>query len=163
MHPLRPLLADDLEEVLEVYRDAVLSQAPALYSPEQVGAWAGLPDTRSQLRDELLRGRGLVSCDGSGRSIEAFALLEPLDRISLLYCRGRACRQGRGTALLRGLEAVARAAGSQRLRTEASFLSRSLFEREGWTVEAMEEVVLAGVTFRRFRMLKPLGPGVTGG
>ncbi len=163
MQPLRPLHSRDLEDVLEVYRDAVLSQAPARYTPEQVSAWAGLPVSRRQLRDELLRGRGLVSCSDSGRSIEAFALLEPLDRVSLLYCRGRSCRQGRATALLQGLEAIARAAGSRRLRTEASFLSRNLFERQGWSVEAEEEVVLAGVPFRRFRMGKPLGPGLAGG
>jgi hypothetical protein len=88
--------------------------------------------------------------------IEAFAVLEPVDRISLLYCRGRASRQGHATGLLRALEALSRGYGSQRLRTEASFISRPLFEREGWSVDWIEELTITSVPFRRFRMVKDL-------
>jgi GNAT superfamily N-acetyltransferase len=153
---LRALVPADLGEVLEVYRDAVLSQAPSLYTPEQVHAWAHLAAGRPEFPLELERGVGLASLDQEGGTIEAFGLLEPADRISLLYCRGRSCRQGRATALLRELESRARAGGCRRMRTEASFLSRSLFEREGWQVQRVEELMLAGVEFRRFRMAKTL-------
>lgn len=154
--PLRTLVPGDLAEVLEVYRDAVLSQAPSLYTPEQVRAWAHLAAGRPEFPLELIRGVGLASIDRASGTIEAFGLLEPDDRISLLYCRGRSCRQGRATALLRELESRALVAGSRRLRTEASFLSRTVFEREGWQVDRVEELVLAGVEFRRFRMSKTL-------
>ncbi|MDM7937285.1 MAG: GNAT family N-acetyltransferase [Cyanobium sp. CZS 48M] len=156
MHSLRPLNPQDLEAVREVYRDAVLSQAPQLYTPEQVKAWADVVLERSPLETILAQGIGLASCSGDGAVIEAFAVLEPADRISLLYCRGRASRQGRSTALLRALEALARGYGSRRLRTEASFLSRSLFEREGWSVDWIEELNIGSVPFRRFRMVKDL-------
>jgi putative acetyltransferase len=167
MARLRPLTREDHAEVIAVYRDAVLSQAPGLYSHAQVKAWAELAARRPTLPIELERGVGLVSLGtidaageaaGSLAAIEAFALLEPADRISLLYCRGRSCRQGRGRALLRALEAVARQGGSRRLRTEASFLSRPLFEREGWQVDGLETLPLAGVIFHRFRMSKRLEP-----
>ncbi|MCP9818279.1 GNAT family N-acetyltransferase [Synechococcus sp. Cruz-9H2] len=156
MHSLRPLVPQDLEEVREVYRDAVLSQAPQLYTPEQVRAWADVVQESSPFEEILAKGLGLASCSGAGEVIEAFAVLEPLDRISLLYCRGRASRQGRATSLLRALEALARGYGSQRLRTEASFLSRPLFEREGWSVDWIEELTITSVPFRRFRMVKDL-------
>jgi len=55
---------------------------------------------------------------------------------------------------LRALEALARDAGTPKLRTEASFLSRPLFEREGWQVDRFETLPLAGVIFHRFRMSK---------
>jgi hypothetical protein len=42
------------------------------------------------------------------------------------------------------------------LRTEASQLSRPLLERRGWRIEAEEEVLFAGVSFRRWRMIKAL-------
>ncbi len=156
MAHLRRLTADDHAEILDVYRDAVQSQAPLLYTAEQVSAWAQLAAGRPEFRQELARGVGLASCAATGEGIEAFGLLEPADRLSLLYCRGRSCRQGRATTLLRALEAIARRAGTPRLRTEASFLSRPLFEREGWRVDRLEELTLAGVAFRRFRMSKPL-------
>ncbi|MCT0219782.1 GNAT family N-acetyltransferase [Synechococcus sp. CS-1329] len=159
MPSLRPLALQDLEAVREVYRDAVLSLAPQLYSPEQVKAWAEVGLQGSTLETILQQGIGLASCSGAGEVIEAFAVLEPADRISLLYCRGRASRQGRCTALLRALEALARGYGSRRLRTEASFLSRPLFEREGWSVDWIEELSIGSVPFRRFRMVKDLPSG----
>jgi GNAT superfamily N-acetyltransferase len=158
MTSLRPLLAEDDEQVIEVYRDAVLSQAADLYSPSQIEAWAHHAGRDPGFRSILRRGVGLASCsDPAGRCIEAFALLDPLDRLSLLYCRGRAARQGRGTALVRALESHALRSGCRRLRTEASFLSRPLLERLGWCVEAEEEVLLAGENFRRWRMIRDLG------
>lgn len=154
----RPLRPNDFAQVAEVYRDAVLSQAGTLYSPEQVRAWAahGVAD-HGPFREPLLRGFGLVSCGGAGGGeVEAFGLLDPPDRLALLYCRGRSARQGRATALLEALEAHARSQGHRRMRTEASQLSRPLLERKGWQVEAEETAFYARVAFQRWRMIKEL-------
>lgn len=155
---IRPLEATDLAAVIEVYHDAVCSQAPALYSASQVRAWAGHAAATLDLEASLLRGKGLVSCGHaeSTSSIEAFALLDPMDRLALLYCRGRSSRQGRATALLHGLEAQAARSGVSLLRTEASQLSRPLLLRHGWRIEAPEDVLFAGEWFHRWRMVKSL-------
>lgn len=140
-----------------MYADAVISQAAALYSAEQVAAWAGHVQRPDGFRALLLRGHGVVSCQaGDGAVIEAFGLLDPADRLALLYCRGRSCRQGRATALLRALESHAFHNGQRQLRTEASQLSRPLLERLGWRVEAEETAFYAGVAFQRWRMQKSL-------
>lgn len=154
---LRPLVLADLPELIDLYRDAVLSQTQGLYSEPQIQAWAGHAASSGALREALSRGVGLASCAAPPNgSIEAFALLDPIDRLSLLYCRGRSSRQGRATALLAGLEQIARRRGCRRLRTEASQLSRPLLERLGWCIEAEEEVLFAGVLFRRWRMIRDL-------
>ena len=157
---LRPLRRDDWAELVEVYRDAVRSQASGLYSRQQIEAWAEHAGRSGDLAAALARGQGLASLGAPpAEPIEAFALLDPADRLSLLYCRGRSCRQGRARALLQALELTARRGGIRRLRTEASQLSRPLLERCGWQLEAEEEVLFAGVRFRRWRMIKPLdGP-----
>lgn len=157
MAPIRLLLPADLDQVIEVYRDAVLSQAPGLYGREQVDAWAHHAERDPAVRQALGRGHGLVSCaEHNPAVVEAFALLEPADRLSLLYCRGRACRQGRGRQLVERLERHARGNGILRLRTEASQLSRPLLERLGWRVEGEERVMFAGAFFLRWRMIKSL-------
>lgn len=154
---LRPLRADDHLQVAEVYRDAVTSQAVALYSPEQIRAWAVHAEENPGFRDILRRGHGLVSCaQADPTTIEAFAVLDPADRLALLYCRGRSARQGRATALLRALQDHAKTQGHPRLRTEASQLSRPLLERQGWWVEAEETALYAGVAFQRWRMIRDL-------
>jgi GNAT superfamily N-acetyltransferase len=154
---LQQLLPRDFDQVEDVYRDAVISQAAALYSPAQVKAWAGHVDSQDGFRQLLGRGYGLVSCAASGEGvIEAFALLDPPDRLALLYCRGRSIRQGRATALVQALQQHAHGLGWRQLRTEASQLSRPLLERLGWIQEAEETAFYAGVAFRRWRMIRQL-------
>lgn len=160
---LRPLQAEDVDQVLSVYADAVLTQATGLYEPRQIEAWAGHAQRSQELREAVLRGRGMVSCKADDSAVvEAFALLDPIDRLSLLYCRGRSSRQGRASALLEAMEAMAQAAGCQRLRTEASQLSKPLLLRHGWEVEEEETVLYAGVPFVRWRMIKALTPKADG-
>jgi GNAT superfamily N-acetyltransferase len=154
---LRRLEPADLNQVTAVYRDAVISQAQGLYSEVQITAWANHSSTDEGVRRSICRGHGLVSCSSDDfQRIEAFALLEPVDRLALLYCRGRACRQGRATALVTALEDHARGEGCRQLRTEASQVSRPLLERLGWQIEAEEEVIFAGEAFRRWRMIRAL-------
>ena len=102
--------------------------------------------------DAIFReGSGWLTTDGS-----AFAIRHPEDRLSLLYCRGCASRRGHGSALLKRIEADALASGFQQLRTEASQFSRPLLERRGWCVEAPETILIGGVPFERYRMVKLL-------
>lgn len=154
---IRRIEPSDFEAVIAVYRDAVISQARGLYSERQIQAWAAHASTSPDVRAGLLRGYGLACnpCPDGGM-IEAFALLDPPDRLSLLYCRGRSSRQGLATRLVRGLEAHALALGIPRLRTEASQLSRPLLERLGWRVQAEERLIFAGEPFLRWRMQRCL-------
>jgi putative acetyltransferase len=170
MPPLRPLTPADHDALVEVYRDAVLSQTQGLYSQAQIAAWAGHADHSGVLQQPLREGFGLASTaedlpaadrPGGGRltegkPIEAFGILHPPDRLALLYCRGRSCRQGRSSAILEALERHAAQLGRSWLRTEASQLSRPLLLRRGWLVEQEERVLFAGEWFQRWRMIKAL-------
>ena len=163
MSALRPLCPADHDALVAVYRDAVLSQIKGLYSPAQIGAWAHHAARSGALLEPLRDGYGLAST-GSGPAqenppagpIEAFGILHPPDRLALLYCRGRSCRQGRSSAILQGLEQHAALQGVRQLRTEASQLSRPLLLRRGWQVEEEERVLFAGEWFERWRMIKTL-------
>ena len=148
---LRPIGLADAPLLREIYADAVESQAPSLYSDAQVRAWAALAWLPGVLDRTLAEGSGWISGDGA-----AFAIRHPEERLSLLYCRGSAARQGHGSALLARIELEAQADGVQRLRTEASQLSRPLLERRGWRVVAPETISIGGVLFERYRMDKPL-------
>ncbi|MEB3276896.1 MAG: GNAT family N-acetyltransferase [Cyanobacteriota bacterium] len=156
-HQLRPFQQDDLPQLLRVYGEAVRSQCTELYSPQQVQAWARHPLQHGAVAAAIERGWCLVNPVVPGAAaIAAFGVLEPLDRLSLLYCKGRCSRQGRANALLEALEGHARSQGVLRLRTEASQLSRPLLLRRGWQIDDEETVLFAGVRFVRWRMGKPL-------
>jgi hypothetical protein len=154
---LRELHPNDLDQVSAVYRDAVISQTQGLYSPAQIAAWSDHAHTSNAVRDALSRGYGLASCaENDPTRIEAFGLLDPIQRLSLLYCRGRSSRQGRSSAILRVLEHHAWHQGCRHWHTEASQLSKPLLLRLGWQIDAEETVIFAGEAFRRWRMIKPL-------
>jgi putative acetyltransferase len=170
MPALRPLTPADHDALVAVYRDAVLSQTAGLYSPVQITAWAHHAARSGALLEPLREGYGLASLGSwaagadrfaedrprAGSPIEAFGVLHPADRLALLYCRGRSCRQGRSSAILQALERYACGQGISQLRTEASQLSRPLLMRHGWQEEEEERVLFAGAWFLRWRMIKPL-------
>ena len=149
---LRLILPADEILLREIYADAIESQAPQLYSDQQVKSWAALAWLPGVLDQTLKQGSGWISGEDA-----AFAMRYPQDRLALLYCRGRAARQGHGKALLERLEADAIADGVRSLCTEASQFSRPLFERYGWSLVAPETITIAGVLFERYRMHKALG------
>ena len=149
---LRLILPADEILLREIYADAIESQAPQLYSDQQVKSWAALAWLPGVLDQTLKQGSGWISGEDA-----AFAMRYPQDRLALLYCRGRAARQGHGKALLDRIEADASADGVRSLRTEASQFSRPLFERYGWSLVAPETITIAGVPFERYRMHKALG------
>lgn len=149
---IRRLEAGDHDALVEIYRQAVLTSTAASYTVQQQSAWASQCEA---IRPWLHRGQGLVSC-GSHQQVEAFCLRAPSDRIALLYCHPAAQQRGHGRALLAASEAEAAAQGERHLCTEASLISRPLFEARGWQVSWREELLIAGIHFLRFRMHKQL-------
>lgn len=152
---VRRLETRDHDALLEVYRQAVHCSTAALYSKQQQWAWANQSEA---LRPLLSQGRGWVSCNPQDQA-EAFCLRHPNDRVALLYSHPSVQRQGCAKALLQATEQEARSEGISMLRTEASLISKPLFEAMGWQVSWREELRIGGVHFLRFRMHKHLRPG----
>lgn len=160
MNSLRPLRPTDRDAVLQVYRQAVASCEPLLYTVAQRQAWAQQADSRqpsAALLHSLNNGLGLVIGD-SETPVLAFAVREPADRLALLYCRPSHQRQGLGQQLLQAQQEQAQREGLRQLRTEASLISRPLFCRNGWQLQWREELLINGVHFQRFRLAKALAP-----
>ena len=150
---VRHLKSNDHDALVEIYRQAVLGSTGQLYSEAQQWAWAEQSHT---LRSLLRKGAGFVISDRLDEPI-AFSLLYPADRLALLYSHPDAQRQGCGQLLIESIEQAARNNGVAALRTEASLISKPLFERLGWQVSWREELRIGGVVFQRFRMHKELG------
>jgi putative acetyltransferase len=150
---LREYNAADLPAVVAVYRDAVRRIAPALYTPAQVAAWSAFADTPDDLPPMLAQGYRLVIENETG-DIDAFAVLDPADYISLLY--SRVSRRGHAARLLEALEREAARRGIVRVHTAASLISHPLFLRHGYVIDHPETVERNGVSFDRYRMSKRL-------
>ena len=113
----------------EVYEDAIRTCDKSLYSQEQIDAWSALAYLPGILDKSLMQGVGWVSC--INKTIEAFALRYPDNRLALLYCRGRSSRQGHATALLNQIEEDTLKDRPITLKTEASLCSYKLLLSHG--------------------------------
>ena len=151
---LRPCESSDEMVLREVYEDAIRSCNNSLYSQEQIEAWTALAYLPGILDKPLKEGYGWVSC--VNKTIEAFALRYPVNRLALLYCRGRSSRQGHATALLNQIEADTTKDRPIKLKTEASLCSYKLLSHHGWKIIAPETIQIGGVTFSRYLMEKTL-------
>ena len=151
---LRLIKREDNSDIRDVYVDSIQSQAPSFYNNSQIEAWVALANLPRFFERPFDEGRGWALLKRN--KIEAFALRYPLDRLALLYCRGRSSRKGFANMLLERIEFDCAEEGIKLLSTEASLLSYSLLIRRGWEEKSIEKIEIAGISFDRYRMFKRL-------
>lgn len=149
---IRSYHPDDTDALAEVYRDSVRGIGPQAYGPEQIAMWSAWPDNLQEFEACLALGLTLVA-EVDGRVV-ALGQLHPVNHIVLLYCSTAHARRGIASAIYARLEEHAYAAGVTEITTNASRLSRPLFEKQGFTVVKVESAHRSGVEFERFKMVK---------
>ena len=148
------MLATDHAIVVDVFKDSINSLCRKLYSKQQIKVWLSLATIDGAMDRALINGNGWVSCLDS--EIEAFAIRYPTDRLALLYCRGRSCRQGHAKSLLNRIELDALVSKEKSLKTEASLLSYKLFLSLKWKIIRLGSANINNVSFNHYVMKKNL-------
>jgi putative acetyltransferase len=159
--PIREATAADVPALAALYADAVRAAGPAYYDPAQVDAWAAFAD-EPRFRRFVLDPLTLVAENmgaGAEGGIIGFAGLRKDGHVTALYVHPDRMRSGIASALLRAVVERAEAQGLRRLTTDASKVSRPVFARHGFRVEAVETVERRGATFERYRMVRDLRAG----
>lgn len=150
---IRTATQHDVPALRELYRDSVLSQAPAVYTAEQTEAWARSADS-PQLARLILDSTTFVA--ETDDRITGFCTVQSDGRIALLYVHGEFSRRGIGSALLRWALMHADFSQARALYAEASELSLPLFERFGFELAETERSDWNGVEFLRYKVRKLL-------
>ncbi|GAA3533193.1 GNAT family N-acetyltransferase [Zobellella aerophila] len=157
MYLIRDYQETDLSRLARVYRDAVTAQGGIGYSAGQVAAWSDFPNLYAdEFRTMVEGGYTRVAC--WQQAPVAFASLYPDHHLALLYVLAEHGRRGLASWLCGDLQQEARRRGVAQLTTDASLLSRPVFERCGFQVVERQEVTRGGQVFIRFAMTQPLGP-----
>lgn len=141
-------------ELWGLFFDAVRNVASRDYSAEQVAAWAPDAVDEEHWRSKIERLDPFV-CLCQGR-IVGYADVQPTGYIDHLFVAPR--HQGRGVAkaLFARIETEAKRLGIAALFANVSITARPFFESRGFCVVAEQQVAIGSVTFRNFRMVKPL-------
>lgn len=148
---IRDVTPADVPALAFLYADAVRSAGPSFYSEEQVEVWATVAEEAERFRSFVLEPSSLVAEDETGPI--GFTGLDPDGHVTALYVRSDRMRRGVGSALLAAVMDLARQRGISQLYTEASAVSRPVFERAGFRVAEIETIERRRVLFERYRMV----------
>lgn len=155
MYLIRDFKDTDLSSLELIFHDAVMAQGRRGYSDEQVEFWAAFPYLYAEnFRTLVLTGyTRVMACN---QIPVAFATLHPDDHLALLYVLGDHAGRGIAGRLCADIEQEASRRGVECLRTDASLLSRPVFEQRGYRLVQQEQIEKEDIEFTRFIMEKAL-------
>ncbi|ALE06146.1 acetyltransferase [Arthrobacter sp. ERGS1:01] len=157
-HPsivIRPYGESDAAATLAVFIAAVTETASADYTAEQVQAWAQ-PERRdvgTWHAAMLARNSVVATIEGE---LAGFSDVGPDGYVDMMFVSPRHQRRGVARQLLAHAEAHARSNGTPALSADVSITARPFFEQHGFTVEAEQHPVKAGVELTNYKMRKQL-------
>jgi putative acetyltransferase len=146
--------AKDLEPILTLFRECVLSVCRADYSEAQLTAWASASLNKERWIHKIQDQYFIIALNKE--IIVGFASLEGSDAIDLLYVHKDFQRSGVADALFSALCERAGKNGAKELRAEVSKTAKGFFERKGFNVIASQSVKRSGVELDNFQMIKVL-------
>lgn len=159
---IRPYHPTDVDILIAIWIRSVKQLAKMDYTAEQIDAWLSrVPsaETLNRLADDQTEDTArlrLVAENPSGAPI-GFIDLEADGHIDFLYCDPTAAGKGVATALLREIEAIARARGTNRLYSEASETAQGVFLSNGFVLVGRRECIITGVEIHNYAVEKFLG------
>ncbi len=150
---IRAYSTADTPALRQIYQSSIRELALDHYSSEQIQAWAGFADNIDTFSSWLNDSRVFVAIDESDTQV-AFGGLEMPSRISCLFVSPHASRCGVASLLVEHLLSLELDSVSTTYTTEASELSKPLFEKFGFVVKDIEHTKVSDVAFTRYAMQK---------
>jgi putative acetyltransferase len=144
----------DLEQILNLFRECVLTVCRADYSEAQLMAWASASSNTERWIRKIRNQFFIVALNKE--TIVGFASLEGSDKIDLFYVHKDFQRLGVADELFSALLQRAEKNGAKELRSDVSKTAKGFFERKGFNVIVSQSVERGGVTLDNFQMIKVL-------
>ncbi len=151
---LSQICPKDQLNLKKVYFDSINSINEKIYSKDQKLAWASQAWENPEFDKSILEGKGWkISIN---KNIVGFATRYPENRLSLFYVKGNVRKKGYGSLILNTVEEEALKSGIKSLEVEASLISYRLLLKRNWEIVRREEIIIKGLLFERYRMIKIL-------
>jgi putative acetyltransferase len=143
----------DIDAILRVFRDSVVSTCSEDYDPPQIDAWLKAAEDTARWAAKIERQYFLAVLVGN--DLMGFGSLQN-DTVDLLYVEATAQKLGVGKALVSALEEEARKKKVAILRAEVSLTARGFFEKHGFLMDELQVKRIGDVEIRNIAMHKPL-------
>ena len=155
MLKIRRARQEDCDSIAGVHAAAVSGIRTALYTPEEIQAWA-VPKKPESYKDSI-RNKEFFVAEDSGAILGFGVLNQELAEVEAVYVTPEAGRHGIGLEILRKLEERAKDRGLRQLRLNASLNAVPFYEQAGYVAqEASKYRLLTGVEIACVPMIKTL-------
>lgn len=151
---LRKYRESDLLNVVEVYRESVMSIGPEQYNEDQVKVWSSFPDDFDDFNNLLYSGHTYIA--EFNNKLISFGTLNPIDHIAFIYTLGNYSKKGIASSIYFKLEQIAIQNGVFEIYTEASKIAKSFFVKVGFEIAEKEIAIRKELEFERYKMIKKL-------
>lgn len=155
----RPARADEVPALAAIYVGAARRLGPAVYTADQVRAWASFAADDEAFRRYVADNDTWVACAPAGGDALGFCGIGMHDgacEIQSLYVAADHTRNGIGREMLARTLAHAREAGATRFAAWVTPFSRPLFLAAGFTLTQVVQAPFAGAMFERYRVERGL-------
>ncbi len=153
---IRKARREDCHSISSVHSAAVRGIRTALYTPEELQAWAVPKQPESY--EETIRSKEFFVAEDEGGVILGFGVLnQEIAEVEAVYVAPEAGRRGIGLEILRKLEERASAQGLMELRLNASLNAVPFYEHAGYVAQEPSKYRLqTGVEIACVPMIKTL-------
>lgn len=152
---IRRARQEDCQSIGSVHAAAVSGIRTALYTPEEIQAWA-VP-RKPESYEESIRGKEFYVADDDGVIVGFGVLDQESAVVEAVYVITGAGRRGIGLEVLRKLEDRARALGLTVLRLNASLNAVPFYEKAGYVAQERSKYrLLTGVEIACVPMVKAI-------
>lgn len=141
-------------QVVAIFYDAIQQLGQGYYSQAMLDKWSESAKDIDYWQKRLRFIRPFLAFHDT--SLVGFIELEADGHIGCLYTHPQWARQGLATLLYKHLEQQARQRGLEKLYVEASYLSKPLFDKNGFTVQREIKTNLGINGLLSFVMIKEL-------
>ncbi|HYG09800.1 MAG TPA: GNAT family N-acetyltransferase [Pyrinomonadaceae bacterium] len=138
---LRRARREDCQIIASVHAAAVAGIRTALYTPEEIQAWA-VPK-QPEAYEESIASKEFFVAEEGGAMVGFGVLNQESAEVEAVYVSPSAGRRGIGLEVLRKLEERARANGLKVLRLNASLNAVPFYERAGYVPQEQSKYRLA--------------------
>jgi len=161
MLSIRPARQEDCHSIMRVHVDAVSGIRTALYTTEEIQAWAAPKKPESY--EESIRAKEFFVVEENGVIVAFGVLNQNISEVEAVYVSPRAGRRGIGLSVLQKLEERAHALGLEELRLNASLNAVPFYKRAGYVAQAESKYRLStGVEIACIPMVKAITRGGAG-
>ena len=139
---LREYRPEDCTSMADLFYETVHTVNAGDYTSEQLNAWAtGKVDLAAWHKSFMAHDTLIAEIDGK---MAGFSDMDGTGYLDRLYIHKDFQRRGLAGVLVNALEQRAQRVGIFHFETQASITAKPFFERQGYTVEARNEVVRGG-------------------